>query len=662
MILGSGLHALRYTPPDPIYQTGMTAAPAAALRQPGQNGADWAVWGENNGGSRFSSLTQITPENVANLKVAWTYRTGRDPDGQFARLSVTPLKVDRTVYLCTGWNDVIALDAETGKVRWRAHSGNKTDPYGSCRGVAYYQAPQVTGSCAKRIITATVDARLIALDANTGSRCPGFGTNGVVSLATGMGPMPKGYYFVDSAPVIIRGRIILGGRVLDNQFWGEPSGVIRAYDAVSGKFAWAFDVGHPDRQSEPPPGQTYTRSSPNSWAPMSADDALGLVYVPMGNATPDFFGAQRRPFDDKYSSSTVAIDAATGKVRWSFQTTHHDLWDYDVASQPTLADVTLADGSIRHLLVQATKRGELFVLDRVTGKPFHQVTERAVSTAGGMAGERLSPTQPFSTGMPSLAGPTLTERDMWGVSPIDQLWCRIVFREARYDGPLTPPGPTPSIEYPGSAGGSNWGSVAIDLDRHIVIANATRIPMWVKLLTRSEARREGIEVYDANSKKVLNGSGPQDGTPYAVNIHPFLSPLKVPCSSPPFGTISAIDLLSGKLIWTKRFGSAENSGPFGLPSFLPFTIGVPSLGGPITTRSGLTFIAATQDDHFRAYDTRTGRVLWDTKLPTSAHATPMTYLSPESGRQFLVVAASGFKALNSKPGDYIVAYALPKRK
>ena len=249
---------------------------------------------------------------------------------------------------------------------------------------------------------------------------------------------------------------------------------------------------------------------------------------------------------------------------------------------------------------------------------------------------------------------------MWGISPLDQLWCRIAFREARYDGKFTPPGLTASIINPGTAGGSNWGSVAIDPDRHILVANATRMPMWVQLLTRGEANRRGIEIYDANSKKVFAGAGPQMGTPFAVDVHPFFSPLQVPCAGPPYGTISGIDLVSGKMIWTKKFGTAENSAPFGLRSYLPFTIGTASFGGPMTTRSGLTFIAATQDDHFRAFDTRTGRMLWDTKLPAGGHATPMTYRSPESGRQFVVIAAAGFKTLNSTIGDYIVAYALPK--
>ncbi len=663
VIVGAGTHAFTPQPVDPVYQAGTTepAKEATVNADSDPDTGNWPVWGRDDGGSRFSPLTQITPTNVDELKVAWTYRTGPDASGAFQRLSVTPLKVDDTVYICTAWNDIVALDAETGVERWRAPSGAQTDPFGSCRGVAYYKVPNMDGQCAARIITNTVDSRLIAVDASTGQRCADFGKGGEVSLLKGMGEVKRSYYLVDSAPVIVRGRIVLGGRVIDNQYWGEPSGVIRAFDAVTGKFSWAFDVGNLGRQTEPPEGETYTHSTPNSWAPMSADNKLGLVYAPTGNATPDYFGGRRRPFDEKFSSSVVAIDAETGKLRWSFQTLRHDLWDFDVPAQPTLVDIPGPDNTVRHALVQATKRGELFVLDRVTGKPIFEVTERRSPTAGQAPDERASPTQPYSTGMPSLAGPILTERDMWGITPLDQLWCRIEFRKARYDGPLTPPGLTRSIQYPGPAGGSNWGGVAIDTDRNILIANATRMASRVQLLTRAEADRRGLEAYDAEGGKGFAGAGPQLKTPYAVDMTFFFSPLQVPCPGPPFGTISGIDLTTGKLIWTKPFGTAENSGPFGWRSYLPISVGVPSVGGAMTTRSGLTFIAATQEDHFRAFDTRTGKLLWDTKLPVSGHAIPMTYTSPKSGRQFVVIAASGFAALKSGSGDYIVAYALPKR-
>jgi len=518
----------------------------------------------------------------------------------------------------------------------------------------------MTGACAARIIINTVDARLIALDAGSGARCPDFGTNGEVSLLTGMGDVTPGYYYVTSAPTIAHDKIVLGGMVADNQYVGEPSGVIRAFDAITGKLAWGFDAGRPDRSTEPPAGETYTRATPNSWGPMSVDEKLRLVYVPTGAATPDFFGAFRRPFDEHYGDAVIALDIDTGQPRWTFQTTHHDLWDYDVASQPTLADFSSAQG-IRHALIQPTKRGELFILDRETGEPIFPVQERAAPSRGHAADDRISPTQPFSVGVPSFRGADLTEEGMWGITPLDQLWCRIRFREARYDGPLTPPGLTPAIEYPSDAGGMEWGGAAVDLDHGIVIVNTNHLPAYTRLLPRAEADKLGMKRFTSeySDHGVRNGY-PQEGTPYGVLKNAFLSPLQVPCTQPPFGRLSAMDLTTGKLIWTRAFGTARDIGPLGIPSGLPISVGLPNLGGGFVTRSGLLFIGATQDSYLRAYETATGKLLWQARLPAGGDATPMTYLSPASGRQFVVIAAGGNGAIAARMGDSIVAFALPK--
>jgi quinoprotein glucose dehydrogenase len=300
-----------------------------------------------------------------------------------------------------------------------------------------------------------------------------------------------GYYYVTSAPTIVRGRVVLGGWVSDAQYWGEPSGVIRAYDAVTGRFAWAFDMGRPERSTEPAAGERYTPSTPNSWAPMSADEGLGLVYAPTGNTTgSDYYGALRRPFDEQYSSSVVALDVETGRLRWSFQTVHHDLWDYDVAPQPVVVDLRAATG-VQRALIQATKTGEIFVLDRTNGKPLFEVAEMPVSTAGAVREEHVSPTQPASIRLPSFRGPDLDERAMWGLTPLDQLWCRIEFRGARYDGIYTPPGVTSFIQYPGILGGIEWGSVAIDAERALMIVNASRVANYARLIPRAEADAQG---------------------------------------------------------------------------------------------------------------------------------------------------------------------------
>jgi quinoprotein glucose dehydrogenase len=649
--------------PDPMFQTGTTTMPAASATPVSAEVAsgDWLNYGNDPGGKRFSPLGQITPANVQKLKVAWSVPLGDDAPGVAQGLEVTPLKIADTVYACNGRNDVFALDAETGAKRWTFHSQN---PHGkACRGLAYYKVPTATtgGQCAERIYTNTTDARLIALDAKTGTRCADFGDKGTVNLLKGMSAAPRGYYAVTSAPTVVRGKIVLGGWVSDGQYWGEPSGVIRAFDAVTGQFAWAFDMGRPGETKEPAPGQTYTHSTPNSWAPMSADEDLGLVYFPTGNATPDYYGAQRRPFDDQYSSSVIAVDAETGAVRWHFQTTHHDLWDYDVASQPTLIDIPTAGGGVEHALIQPTKRGELFLLDRVTGKPLADVNEHTAPQKGKVASERLSPTQPFSDGMPSFRGPILREADMWGLTPVDQMICRIKFKQARYEGPVTPVGEESyAVVYPGYLGGFDWGGVTVDPDRHLLIANSSRFANYDKLISRAAADKIGLKPVgaDANNNDLSRGSA-QGNTPYAADVAPFQSPLGAPCQAPPYGYLSAIDLTTHKIVWTHPIGTARDTGPFGKPSYLPLPMGQPNEGASVVTRGGVIFIAATADRYIRAYDVTSGKLLWQSRLPSGGQATPITYTSPQSGRQFVVIASSA-SMLQSHPGNALIAYALPK--
>jgi quinoprotein glucose dehydrogenase len=399
LLLGVGFHAIGTTQPiDPLLQRGIAHAPAR-LAQPlaAVTRGDWPAYGNDQGGTRFSPLTQITPQNVDQLQVAWEADTGPAEPSMSVSLEVTPINVGDALYLCNAYNAVISLDAETGHERWRYNMTRDAPPSGKpCRGVSYFRVPQANGLCAERILAASETPELFALDAATGKPCPDFGVDGRVALKDGMGDVPFGYYSVTSAPQIIRGKAVLGGGVVDGQFWGEPSGVIRAYDAVTGRLAWAFDVGRPEDHGAPPPGQTYTPSTPNSWAPISADEALGLVYLPMGNSVPDFYGGQRRPFDEDVSSGVIALDAETGEMRWRYKTVHHDIWDYDVPAQPTLVDLPTPNG-IRHALILPTKRGEIFVLDRVTGEPLKAVRELPVPQGGIAAGERLSPTQPFST-------------------------------------------------------------------------------------------------------------------------------------------------------------------------------------------------------------------------------------------------------------------------
>jgi quinoprotein glucose dehydrogenase len=653
LLTGAGLHAIATTPADPLLQRGRLASAPGRLAQPllETSRGDWLHYGNDQGGTRFSPLAQITPANVDQLEVAWEADVGPAAPGPRNALQVTPINVGDALYLCNGHNAVFSLDAETGRERWRFDMTREMPPSAKpCRGVSYYRVPNATGLCAERILAISQTPELFALDALTGHACPDFGVEGRVSLRDGLGDVPGGYYYISSAPQIVRGKAVVGGAVMDGQYWGEPSGVIRAFDAVTGRLAWAFDAGQ---------GATYTPATPNSWAPISADEALGLVYLPTGNATPDYYGAQRRPFDDDISSSVIALDAETGQLRWRFQTLHHDIWDYDVPSQPTLIDLPTPTG-VRRALVQPTKRGEVFVLDRETGEPIKAVAELPVPQGGLVPGERLSPTQPFSVEMPAFRAPMLRESDMWGMTPLDQLMCRIAFKKARYEGTLTPVTlERQTIIDPAVSGSSNWGSVSVDVDRGILIVNWMRMLGRVEMITREEADARGFRRFDAMTAQGSNQHA-MENTPYAAVPGAFLSPLGLPCSAPPWGLLTAVDLTSGQVIWSLPLGNGRDSGPLGLRSHLPITMGVPLGGGSVTTRGGLVFIGATVDSMFRAFDTGTGEQLWESSLPGAGIATPMTYQSSASGRQFVVIAAGGRVSLNTRLSTKVVAYALPR--
>lgn len=652
--------ALRQPYPTLPFPTGPTIPGAGASR-------DWQYWGGTAAGTRYAPFDQITTSNVSQLRLAWRYRTGAT--GAF---KATPLQIGDTLYVCLPRNIISALDADSGKPRWRFDPKIKDSKVGfttTCRGVTYYKAPQPLAQCSERILTATTDARLLAVDAGTGEPCADFGMSGEVSLLDGMGEVKPGFYYVTSPPTIARGVAVLGGWVADNVEVQEPSGVVRGFDPITGRLLWAWDLGRPGAPSAPPDGQAYTRGTPNAWSVFSADDALGLVYVPTGNATPDYFGDHRSPESERYASSVVALDAATGAVRWSFQTTHHDVWDYDVPAQPVLVDIAGADGLSTPALVAATKRGEIFVLDRRTGKPLAAVEERPVPQTD-VPLERTAKTQPFSVGMPSFGNELVTEAKMWGITPIDQLWCRIQFRKLRYEGPLTPPSLDGSLQYPGFAGGMNWGSVAIDEANGVVVVNALHIGNQVRLHPRAAVTPQTVLGF---------GGGQQYGTPYAAYTAPFLSPLLAPCQQPPYGEIAAIDLNSRQLLWRRALGTANELGPLNLRLRLPIPMGVPYSGGPIVTKGGLIFMGGTMDRRLRALDLRTGRQLWSAILPNSAQATPMSYVSPSTGRQYVVIVvpgteradlvheqeylpAKGVVHINNQTGrgGWVMAFALPE--
>ncbi len=644
---------------------GPAKSDATASPIPGLASTDWQVIGGKDGGNqRFSALGQITPANVSGLKVAWTANLAND--GKLGGvLEGTPIKVGNTLYMCDMENRIHALDPETGKSRWVASTitGASAGALSVCRGVTYAKIEGMTQSepCAERIVMATQDAHLVAVDAKDGKICTDFGKDGRISTLEGLSPAPKGYYYHTSPPIFVRGKLVIGGAPLDGQMVKEPSGVIRAYDARTGKFAWAWDMGRPGETGMPGEGKYFTPGTPNSWAPLAADEKNGMVFLATGNATPDYVMSHRTPEMNKYASSTVALDAETGEVRWHFQTTHLDQWDYDVASPPTLIDFPMKDGSTRPAVVQGTKRGQTFVLDRMTGKPLVPVTERKVPT-DGVATETFSPTQPYS-GLPSMFGEELSEAKMWGMSPLDQLWCRIKFKQARYEGEFTPiMSDRSSIIYPSYIGGSNWQGIAYDPERQLLAVNVNHFPMYNKLIARKDADRMGVERYEPGVNELDIVYWAQEGTPWAMENRKFMGPLGTPCNEPPFGTMGVIDLKTGKFAWREALGKARDTGPFGIATGLPYTIGTPQLGGTLMTGSGLMFIGGTQEKTFRALDTKTGQILWEDRLPAGAHANPMTYYSDQSGRQFVLVAASGHYQFANGHSDLLIAYALPQKK
>jgi len=432
--------------------------------------------------------------------------------------------------------------------------------------------------------------------------------------------------------------------------------VLRAFDARTGELVWAWDMGNPTITRDPPAGSHYTRGTPNMWSTPAYDDVLGLVYVPLGNETPDYYGMGRNPASNQYNSSVTALDVETGRPRWSLQTVHHDIWDYDVPSQPALVDLPDDHGGIVPALLQTTKRGQLFLLNRATGEPISRIVERSVPQNGAVPEERLSPTQPFSIDMPTIGADLLSERKAWGMTMFDQLWCRISFKQHRYDGDFTPIGLTRSLQQPSNAGGLNWGSVSIDRVNHIAFVNDVRVPNSYWLVPRS-GYEEMLRHYPLGDAG--HGPAPQLGTPYGIATEMWMSPLGVPCNQPPFGTVSAVDLVSRKLLWQVPAGTPEEVGPLGITSHLPMPVGMPTYAGTSTTAGGLLFFAGSQDFYIRAYDTRTGEELWKAPLPVGASATPMTYVAPKTGRQYVVVSVGG-AAHSAKVGDYVLAFALPR--
>jgi quinoprotein glucose dehydrogenase len=635
------------------------------------------------------------------------------PDLPGTALESTPLIVEDTLYLCTPRSEVIALDPVTGQERWRfdpylIELNPELSTYTTCRGLSYHDATDlgwevsdaavptpddlaalieasrrsvtdaaagvaqnvvagaaplgapnpvvlddaptepspIRADCLRRIFLPTRDARLIALSAETGAICPGFGgADGTVNLWIGQPNVSPTAYYSTSPPLIAGDVVVVGGGVNDNLSTQLPSGVVRGFDIRTGRLVWNFDPGNPEATEPLAPGETYTQNVPNSWSLASYDPELDLVFLPMGSGSPDQYGGGRTPEQERFGASVTALDAATGEIEWSFQTVHHDIWDYDVPAQPTLVDLTI-DGQVVPALVQATKQGEIFVLDRRTGEPVHPIEELPVSQVA-VPGETPAPTQPVSA--ISFEPPFQTGAGMWGLTPVDQMLCRIDFANLQYEGRFTPPSLGGTLTHPGSFGIFNWGGIAVDPARQVAFA----MPVYLGFTTTLTERPDTLEKVVSREGAPLGNEN--FGAPYAAVMKPFLSRIGLPCQQPPWGYVAGIDLVTGDTVYRHVNGTVRDMAP--VP--LPFETGVPGIGGPIVTGGGLAFLSGTVDYYVRGYDLATGEEIWRARLPAGGQSTPATYMGRD-GRQYLVVVAGGHNYVGTKLGDSIIAYALPE--
>jgi quinoprotein glucose dehydrogenase len=634
---------------------------AAGVRAQAPAASDWGYYGGDALGQHFSSLDQINRSNVARLRVAWTYRTGELGAG-FARagkltFEATPVLAFGLLYVETATNVVSALDPESGRPRWRFDPHiDRSRHYSeaSSRGVSVWESTDThyNGACRRRVFTGTLDARLLALDGDSGRPCAGFGAGGQVDLTRGLRIRDIGAYLVTSPPAIYGNVVVVGSAIGDNRATDVERGVIRGYDAQSGAQLWSFDP-LPDSASHPAAAewnltQAAGTGAGNAWGVMSVDEEHGLVLVPTGSASPDFYGGLRLG-SDRFADSLLALDARSGQLVWHQQLVHHDLWDYDLAAQPVLGDVEV-HGVPMPAVIQATKSGMLYVFERTRGAPLLPISERRVPVSH-VAGEQSWPTQPFSA-LPALTpqGPVRPE-DAWGVTFWDRGKCRRLIASLRNEGIFTPPDPRGTLLSPGYIGGVNWGGVAFDEDRQRVIAAVNLLPMVVTLLSPAEFEREARSGEYPHSE-----FGRQAGAPYAMRREPLLSPWGLPCTAPPWGTLVSVDLRRNRIAWQVPLGSTEGLTPWFVPAR---EFGMPNMGGPIATAGDLVFVGAAMDSYLRAFDIETGRELWKYPLPAGGQATPMTYRAGREQRQYLVISAGGHGGLGTPRGDYLVAFALP---
>jgi quinoprotein glucose dehydrogenase len=614
---------------------------------PSDLGYGWAYYGGDEGGSRFSAADQINRDNVRSLEPAWIHQTGtfegRESARHRASFQATPILVDDALILCTQFNEVIALDPGTGARKWEydpqvpidGRPGNEF----SCRGVAHFaHTPAADGACGSRVFMGTVEAELIAVDTRTGSACTEFGGNGRVQIEPSLALRWPGEFQITSAPVVFEDVVITGTSISDNLRTDAPLGTVHAFDAVTGEQLWKYNPIPWNADGDIRIGHA------NVWSTISVDSERGLVFLPTSTASPDYFGGER-PGNNENANSVVALDARTGEVVWAYQIVHHDVWDYDLPAQPGLYPIS-HEGEVRDVVVQVTKMGLIFVLDRDTGEPVIPVEERPVPQ-DGVDGERLSPTQPFPVRPEAVVPDRLDPGKAFGITLWDKLACGGKLRQLRRDGLYTPPTVEGTLAYPFTGGGANWGSAAFDPSRNLVVINMNNVAQSVHLHPNTESREASEIDHDAEF-------APMEGAPYAMSRKPIFSPLGLPCSTPPWGVIAGVDVARGEIVWRRPFGTTRDLAPGGIA----LKLGTPNFGGPIVTKGGLIFIGAAMDDYLRALDVETGKEVWKGRLPSGGQATPMTYVWQD--RQYVVIAAGGHGKSGTRIGDNVVAFALPE--
>jgi len=631
----------------------------AAATDPELPDVGWPVYAGDGGGTHYSGAGQIDRDNVDRLAPVWVFRSGETGEGYTSAykhtFQATPILIGSTLYFSTAFNRVIAIDAETGAERWRFDARIDPEPHYtevSNRGVAHWvdSRASVGQPCRERIFAGTLDSRLIALDAATGKPCREFAGSGEVDLKAALREEDRGRaYPVTSPPVVVNDTVVLGSGMIDNWKAHLGLGTVWAYDARNGDLRWKWHAiprdSAADNVADWLPEQAARTGTANTWSPLSVDAARGLVFAATGSASPDYYGGERLG-NNRHANSLVALDAATGAVAWSRQIVHHDLWDYDLPAQPTLAELE-RDGVPVPLVIVPTKMGMLFTFHRETGEPFHAIEERPVP-ASDVPGEQAWPTQPFPVAPPPLVPHrAITEDDAWGLTPIDRGECRDLIASLRSEGIYTPPSLQGTIMIPGNGGGSNWGGIGWDAQRGLAIANTMHFPFVVALIPRDD-----FESTRDSGNYPGTEFAPQLGTPYGMRRKPLISSWEMPCVKPPWGTLAAVDMAAGEILWQIPLGTTRDltGMPFGL------NYGTPGLGGPLVTAGGLVFIGAVMDDYLRAFDIDTGEELWRGRLPAGGQATPMSYQL--GGRQYVVIAAGGHGSLGTRRGDYIVAFAL----